>query len=299
MSDHHSTYHNIGEEEQSSPLQIQRLSNPNPNNIKDVDLSNINGSTHIGSYEYQRRHSTNNNNNNLRRRGLNTKDACEVNRRRRSIACAEEEENDKPSRRKSRKSLLDGIRFGAAAIRRTSSNGEVGLIDDSHRSVGSSKGRTNRRRRSSISAGEGVWLIKDNVDKRRQQHHRRSYEHQTISSSSYEDNNNNNNNLNYDDNIQSDLKAPPTSALNNKLNGKRRSSSPPIGSSIPKHNNNKTVSFSTVSVRYHPIILGNNRKSALVFFYHVNICVKYEVSMIWLLIWPSYTLFDCTCKRMY
>lgn len=242
---------NIGEEESS--LQIQR----NRDVLSMSTTNHINGSTHIGSHEYQRRHSTNNNNNNnnLRRRGMNTKDACEVNRRRRSIVCAEEEENDKPPRRKSRKrkSVLDGIRFGAAAIRRD--DGEVGIIDDSHRSVGSSKGRTNRRRRSSISAGEGVWLIKDNVDKRRQQNHRRSYEHQTISSSYEDNNNNNNNNLNYDDNIQSDLKAPPTSALNNKLNGKRRSSSPPIGSSIPKHNNNKTVSFSTVSVRYHPIIL--------------------------------------------
>jgi len=281
MSDH-STYldggrrcsspqhYNIGEEESLHPnMKLQQnevLSISMPGNRSTTN--HINGSTHIGSHEYQRRHSTNNNNNNLRRRGMNTKDACEVNRRRRSIACAEEEENDKPPRRKSRKrkSVLDGIRFGAAAIRRD--DGEVGIIDDSHSSVGSSKGRTNRRRRSSVSAGEGVWLIKDNVDKRRQQNHRRSYEHQTISSSSYEDNNNNNNNnnLNYDDNIKSDLKAPPTSALNNKLNGKRRSSSPPICSSIPKHNNNKTVSFSAVSVRYHPIILGNNRKSALVLF---------------------------------
>ena len=105
---------------------------------EESSLHNINGSTHIGSHEYQRRHSTNNNNNNnnLRRRGMNTKDACEVNRRRRSIVCAEEEENDKPPRRKSRKrkSVLDGIRFGAAAIRRD--DGEVGIIDDSHRSVG-------------------------------------------------------------------------------------------------------------------------------------------------------------------
>ena len=154
-------HYNIGEE-QSSSLQIQRLSNPNmklQQKAEDVDVlsmsmpgnksttNHINGSTHIiGNYEYQRRHSTNNNNN-LRRRGINTKDACEVNRRR-GMACAEEE-NDKPPRRKSRRrrSLVGGIRYGAAAVKRgasSSDDGEVGSpIDDSHRSVGSSKGRSN------------------------------------------------------------------------------------------------------------------------------------------------------------
>ena len=148
----------------------------------------------------------------LRRQGIDTDAAKEINEIRRNMISIrdvwDKESSDKDKRRTSRR-----VSYGAAAIKR-----DVGetSIDDSRRSSKS------RGRRTSVSAGEGKWLVKDNVKRRK-----------------------------------SSIGKPKETTTLNNIEGPGKSS---IFTKQKRQirNSERKVHFTTVSVRHYPIILGNN-----------------------------------------
>ena len=153
-----------------------------------------------------------------RRQGIDTDAAKKINEIRRNMISVrdvwdkeESSDNKDNKRRTSRR-----VTYGAAAIKRDVEEAATTLIDDSRRSSKS------RGRRTSVSAGEGKWLVKDNVKRRK-----------SSLGTSHE-----------------------TTSQNNNIEGGKSSIFTKQKRQI--RNSKRKVHFSTVSVRHYPIILGNN-----------------------------------------
>ena len=151
----------------------------------------------------------------LRRQGIDTDAAKEINEMRRNMISIrdvwdKESSSDKDKRRTSRR-----VSYGAAAIKRDVGEAAATSIDDSRRSSKS------RGRRTSVSAGEGKWLVKDNVKRRK-----------------------------------SSIGKPKETTTQNNIEGGKSSIFTKQKRQI--RNSKRKVHFTTVSVRHYPIILGNN-----------------------------------------
>lgn len=133
------------------------------------------------------------------------------------------------------------IIYGTNSVRRGLGSSDHILIDASGRSVASLDGTTHKRRkRLGVDAGAGAWLVKGSGEN--------SFRKRSISK---------------DDAIPQ-LQLPLFHDDNTEgVQTMKKLESSSIISSSPKSKHKKktkTVQFSTVSVRYHQIILGNNRE---------------------------------------
>lgn len=192
-------------------------------------------------------------------RGLDTEAARELSQSRRSLGgsarCGRSDIFDDnlgaaipDGRPRSRRSLLGGVSYGAASVKR------VGLDEDSSETGTTSidpaaPGGSVRSsgRAASISAGEGAWLVNSNG--------RRTSSRGSIVTLERKDS----------DDFTPDAEQPPSPAVAKATgtNTDRKvqfagKSDAAKSSPAPSENNGKAVQFSTVSVRYYQITLGTN-----------------------------------------